>query len=49
MFMKEIHVTIYGNTYEIEGFLLNPKKYVFPSIYLVFQRIDDLLYRIEGR
>ena len=34
---------IEGNTYRIEGFLLNPKKCVFPSIYLLFQIIDDLL------
>ena len=40
---------IEGSTYRIEGFILNPKKYVFPSIYLLFQIIDDLLYRIEGR
>ena len=40
---------IEGNTYRIEGFLLNPQKYVFPSIYLLFQIINDLLYRIEGR
>ena len=43
-----MHV-IEGNTYGIEGFLLTPQKYVFSSIYLLFQIIYKLLYRIEGK
>ena len=40
---------IEGNTYEIEGFIFIPTKYVFPSIYLLYHITIKLLYRIEGR
>ena len=35
-------------TYKIEGFLFIPTKYVFPSIYLLYQINVKLLYRIDG-
>ena len=40
---------IEGNTYKIEGFLFIPTKYVFPSIYLLYQINIKFLNRIEGR
>ena len=39
---------IEGNIYKIEGFLFIPTKYVFPSIYLLYQITIKFLYRIEG-
>ena len=40
---------IEGNTYKIEGFLFILTKYVFPSIYLLYNIDTKFLYRIEGR
>ena len=34
------------NTYKIDVFI--PTKYVFPSIYLLYQITIKFLYRIEG-